>query len=365
MKIVNVVGARPNFMKIAPIVEEMRKHREIEAMLVHTGQHYDDEMSQIFFTDLGLPKPDVNLDVGSGLHGEQTGRIMIAFEKVSLAGSPDLVLVVGDVNSTLACALVASKLHIKVAHVEAGLRSYDRRMPEELNRILTDHIADYLFTTSRYAEENLKQEGISEDRIFFVGNVMIDTLLTNRERALRSTVLEDHGLKERSYAVLTLHRPDNVDDKAAFERILSALYVIQQQITIILPTHPRTWQRIHEFGLVSVAAAMPNLIVRKPLGYLDFLKLICKAKLVLTDSGGIQEETTALGIPCLTLRSVTERPETVKQGTNVIVGNHRDRIIEEARKILKGYGKVGTMPELWDGQAAKRIVDILSAQAIV
>lgn len=364
VKIINVVGARPNFMKIAPIMTEMKKRQEIDPILVHTGQHYDDEMSRLFFIDLDLPAPNINLNVGSGLHGEQTGRVMIAFEKVVLAASPDLVLVVGDVNSTLACALVSSKLHVKVAHVEAGLRSFDRRMPEEINRILTDQIADYLFTTSRGAGANLMREGISRDKIAFVGNVMVDTLLRNREKALGSTVLERYGLSEGGYAVLTLHRPYNVDNQVIFEKLLSALDVIQHQIRIIFPAHPRTRRRISEFGLDSAVAAIPNLIVCEPLGYLDFLKLMGDAKLVLTDSGGIQEETTVLGIPCLTLRPVTERPITVEQGTNVVVGNNTDRIIEETFAILEGHGRCGKVPELWDGKAAERIVQRLLEKTV-
>jgi UDP-N-acetylglucosamine 2-epimerase (non-hydrolysing) len=351
-------------MKIAPIMTEMRKHADIVPMLVHTGQHYDDEMSNSFFVDLGLPKPDVNLGVGSGLHGEQTGRVMIAFEKVVLAESPDLVLVVGDVNSTLACALVATKLNINVAHVEAGLRSFDRHMPEEINRILTDQIADYLFTTSRGAGQNLRREGIPEDRIFFVGNVMVDTLLANRQRALNSTVLEDYSLSAGNYAVLTLHRPRNVDDKAAFERILNALEAIQRRIKVIFPAHPRTRQRIREFGMTDHITAMANMIVCGPLGYLDFLRLMFGAKLVLTDSGGIQEETTLLGIPCLTLRPTTERPVTVEQGTNIVVGTDPDLIQQTVNDILNGKGKTGRNPELWDGHAAIRIVEHLLEKTI-
>ena len=362
MKIINVVGARPNFMKIAPIIEEMKKHQEIESMLVHTGQHYDDEMSQFFFTDLGLPKPDINLGVGSGPHGEQTGRVMIRFEKVVLAERPDWVLVVGDVNSTLACALVASKLHIKVAHVEAGLRSFDRHMPEEINRVLTDQIADLLFTTEREANKNLLREGVAKEKLHFVGNVMIDTLLRHKDRALALNVLEKYSLEpereqnRRSYALLTLHRPSNVDMPEVLSGILDALAEIQARLPIIFPAHPRTMKQIQEFGFAERLTAMPNLLVTEPLGYLEFLNLMANSRLVLTDSGGIQEETTILNVPCLTLRKNTERPVTVRQGTNIVVGHDPQRIVAEALVALDGESKAGCVPELWDGHAAERIV---------
>jgi len=361
MKIVNVVGARPNFMKMAPLIEEMRKHRAIEQVLVHTGQHYDKNMSKLFFTDLNLPKPDIYLEVGSGSHAEQTAKIMFEFEKVLLRLKPDLVVVVGDVNSTIACALVAAKLHIKIAHVEAGLRSFDRTMPEEINRVLTDAISDYLFITEKDAETNLMNEGRSKKDIFFTGNVMIDTLISNRRKAGKSKILEKLGLKERDavapspYALLTLHRPSNVDNREILAELFEVFECIQKRIKIIYPVHPRTQKRIKEFGLDKKS---PFLAV-PPLGYIDFLHLMDNAKFVLTDSGGIQEETTVLGIPCITLRENTERPVTVTHGTNTITGTDRNRIIGESLNTINGNVKAAKIPELWDGKAAKRIVNIL------
>lgn len=359
IKVINVVGARPNFMKIAPIIAEMSKRPEFELKLLHTGQHYDDEMSKYFFEDLRIPKPDIYLGVGSGNHGEQTGKIMIEFEEVLLAEKPDLVLVVGDVNSTIACGLVAVKQGVKFAHVEAGLRSFDRTMPEEINRLLTDQIADLLFITEKNAEENLLKEGISRDKIHFVGNVMIDSLLGNLARAQNSKILTDLDLHPREFALLTLHRPSNVDNRKNFMEILTALREIQKEIIIVFPVHPRSKKRLSEFGLNERLKEMPNFLVQEPLGYLDFLKLMSEAKLVLTDSGGIQEETTVLGIPCLTLRENTERPVTVSQGTNEVVGIDSERLVRESKKILNGIFKKGERPDLWDGKAAERIVDIL------
>ena len=322
---------------------------------MHTGQHYDDEMSQVFFDDLDIPRPDVYLGVGSGSHAEQTARVMLAFEPVLLEQEPELVLVVGDVNSTLACTLVAAKLHIPVAHVEAGLRSFDRTMPEEINRVLTDQIADLLFTTERDADENLRREGVAEERIHFVGNVMIDTLLRHKERSLALDALGRYGLEPHGFALLTLHRPSNVDVPEVLAGILDALAEIQARLPIIFPAHPRTVKKIQEFGFEERLAAMPDLRVTEPLGYLEFLNLMANARLVLTDSGGIQEETTILGVPCLTLRENTERPVTVTEGTNTIVGNDPGRIVTEALAILDGKGKAGQVPELWDGRAAERI----------
>jgi len=391
MKIIHVVGARPNFMKIAPIMREMAKYpQEFEQILVHTGQHYDDNMSKVFFEDLELPQPDIYLGVGSSSHAQQTARIMLAFEPVLLEHKPDWVIVVGDVNSTVACALTAAKLGIKVAHVEAGLRSFDRTMPEELNRVLTDHIADLLFTTEPSANENLRREGIPEEKVHFVGNVMIDTLVRHKERALALNVLEEHGLEpvrgqsRRPYALLTLHRPSNVDVPEVLSGILDALAEIQARLPILFPAHPRTVERIREFGFEGRLAlwdtdcsaglalssdysaglvAMPNLRVTEPLGYLEFLNLMANARLVLTDSGGIQEETTILGVPCLTLRKNTERPVTVTQGTNTIVGSDPKHIVTEALAILDGRNKAGRVPEFWDGRAAERIVAVLSGVA--
>ena len=360
MRILHVVGARPNFIKIAPIMEEMNRYPDrFEQVLVHTGQHYDDEMSQVFFDDLDIPRPDVYLGVGSGSHAEQTARVMLAFEPVVLEQRPDLVLVVGDVNSTLACALVCTKLGVQVAHVEAGLRSFDRTMPEEVNRVLTDQIADLLFTTERDANENLLREGVAEEKIHFVGNVMIDTLLRHKERALALDVLGKYGLGPDGFALLTLHRPSNVDVPEVLAGILDALAEIQAQLHVIFPAHPRTVKRVREFGFEGRVAAMPDLQVTEPLGYLEFLNLMANAQLVLTDSGGIQEETTILGVPCLTLRGNTERPVTVTEGTNTIVGCNPTRIVTEVLAILEGKGKPGRVPELWDGRAARRIVNML------
>lgn len=359
LKICNVVGARPNFMKIAPIIDEMRKHTEIAASLVHTGQHYDEKMSKLFFQDLGLPKPDVYLGVGSGGHGEQTGKIMIEFEKIIAANKPDLVVVVGDVNSTIACGLVAVKMGVKLVHVEAGLRSFDRAMPEEINRMLTDQISDYLFLTEREAKENLLREGVAEEKIHFVGNVMIDSLMKHREHAERSPILGDLKLEAGRYGLITLHRPSNVDVKENLDNILSALFDIQRDLPLVFPVHPRTRKQMKLFGFDDKLAHAPNLMLTDPLGYLDFLKLMAHARLVITDSGGIQEETTVLGVPCITVRENTERPITVTEGTNVLIGMSRERILEESYKILAGNGKQGRKPELWDGRAAERIVEIL------
>jgi UDP-N-acetylglucosamine 2-epimerase (non-hydrolysing) len=373
LKVIHVVGARPNFMKIAPIMEEMAKYPEqFQQVLVHTGQHYNDNMSRVFFEDLGIPKPDLYLGVGSGSHAEQTARIMVEFEKVVSGKRPDLVVVVGDVNSTMACAIVAAKLWVPVAHVEAGLRSFDRRMPEEINRVVTDALSDYLFTTCRDANENLRQEGIPEERVFFVGNVMIDTLLKHKEQASALEVSGQYGLEPGKYAVVTLHRPSNVDEPTVLKGILEALGEIAKRLPVIFPAHPRTQERIREFGLGDLVQSSKLLVTRsssreqeskawlmEPLGYLEFLGLMADAGLVLTDSGGIQEETTILGVPCLTLRGNTERPITVTEGTNLVVGSHRERIVAEALRILEGEDKAGRVPELWDGQAARRIVKAL------
>ncbi|MCF8227282.1 MAG: UDP-N-acetylglucosamine 2-epimerase (non-hydrolyzing) [Bacteroidales bacterium] len=359
-KIIHVVGARPNFMKIAPIMEEMGKFPDhFQQLLVHTGQHYDREMSKVFFEDLGLPEPDIYLGVGSGSHARQTAEVMVRFEDILLEESPDLVLVVGDVNSTLACALVTSKLYVPVAHVEAGLRSFDRDMPEEINRVLTDQISDLLFTTEIGARENLLREGIQDEKIHFVGNVMIDTLLANKEQALAQRTFEEYGLQEGEYILLTLHRPSNVDDQTTLEGILYALMEIQRDTRILFPAHPRTTQRIQEFGFHQKLEDMNNMTVAEPLGYLSFLDLMAHARLVLTDSGGIQEETTILDVPCLTLRENTERPVTIKEGTNQIIGNKPEVIISETKSILNASQKTTNPPEKWDGQAASRIVSIL------
>lgn len=363
MKIINVVGARPNFMKIAPIMEAYREYENIKPILVHTGQHYDREMSNLFFNQLGIPRPDYNLGVGSSTHGRQTAEIMMAFEALVVKHHPDLVLVVGDVNSTIACGLVAVKLGIKLAHVEAGLRSGDRAMPEEINRILTDSISDYLFCTERSGVNNLLAEGVGDDKIFLVGNVMIDTLLKNRERAENSAILDKHGLTPGAYAVLTLHRPSNVDNSDVFLSILKALYEIQKEMPIIFPLHPRTRARIDSSSLSKRFASLPNLRPVDPVGYLDFLKLMASARLVLTDSGGIQEETTILKVPCLTLRENTERPVTCEIGTNRLAGIETETILDAYHEFTSGnYGPPGT-PPLWDGQAAGRIVKVLEQES--
>jgi len=355
-----IAGARPNFMKVAPIFAEMRRRpEEFEPLIVHTGQHYDAAMSDSFFDDLGMPKPDVYLGVGSGSHAVQTAKIMTGFEPVILAEKPDWVLVVGDVNSTIACALVSAKLGVKIAHVEAGLRSGDRSMPEEINRILTDSISDLLFTTSQDADENLQQEGVAANSIRFVGNVMIDSLLEHLKLAERSTVRVDVGIESGEYGVLTLHRPSNVDDERTLLGILDAVFTISERLPIVFPVHPRTRAKIEEFGFEdSISRSAIKLI--EPLGYLDFMRLYSGAKLVLTDSGGLQEETTVLGIPCITLRQNTERPITVEMGTNHLVGTDPARIKSAASDVLaRGTNSSAKIPPLWDGKAAGRICDEL------
>ncbi len=360
MKIVNVVGARPNFMKIAPLMSAYKDAATIEPMLVHTGQHYDERMSDLFFRQLGIPEPDINLGVGSASHAVQTAEIMKAFEPVVIEHKPDAVLVVGDVNSTIACGLVAVKLGVKLIHVEAGLRSGDRSMPEEINRILTDSISDLMFCTEQSGVDNLTREGVPDERIFLVGNVMIDTLLKNKAKADESKILDEQGLKCGSYAVLTLHRPANVDDPAVLGRILDALEVIQQDLPIVFPIHPRTRNNLSGSSLAGRVEGMTGLRLIDPVGYLDFLKLISSARLVLTDSGGIQEETTILKVPCITLRENTERPVTVEIGSNQIVGTDPEKIISAYRQVAEGRGRESRIPDLWDGCAAERIVKILA-----
>jgi len=320
-------------------------------------------MSRVFFDELGIPRPDVHLGVGSGSHAEQTARVMLAFEPVLLHHKPELVLVVGDVNSTLACTLVAKKLGVAVAHVEAGLRSFDQTMPEEINRLLTDQMASLLFTTERSANDNLVREGISEEKIHFVGNVMIDTLLRQKKRAMALKVLGNYGLRPKDHALLTMHRPSNVDEPGVLADLLKGLAEVQRHIPIVFPAHPRTVKKMRQHGFEGKLAAMSNLTITEPLPYLEFLNLMANARVVLTDSGGIQEETTILGVPCLTLRQNTERPVTVTQGTNTVVGVDPQKIIDECSLILRNGGKKGKIPELWDGQAARRIVDILNSFA--
>ncbi len=360
LKVLLIAGARPNFMKVAPIYAEMgRRPEEFFALIVHTGQHYDAAMSDAFFDDLGMPTPDIHLGVGSGSHAVQTAKIMTEFEPVVLQERPDWVVVVGDVNSTIACALVCAKLGVKVAHVEAGLRSGDRAMPEEINRILTDSISDLLFTTSQDADENLKQAGVADEQIRFVGNVMIDSLLDHIKLAQRSTVKTDLGLDTAEYAVVTLHRPSNVDDEATLSGILDALTAIGERLPIIFPVHPRTRAKIEEFGF-DERIANSGIRLIEPLGYLDFMSLYSGARIVLTDSGGLQEETTVLGITCLTLRQNTERPITIEMGTNVLVGTDPEAIKKAAFEALaRGTTTDIKIPPLWDGKAAGRICDEL------
>ena len=407
MKCMLIAGARPNFMKIASIMSAIDSYNQspdgtdkpISQLLVHTGQHYDRAMSEAFFEDLNIPRPDINLGVGSLSHAEQTAEIMKRFEPVVMSEQPDVLIVVGDVNSTIACALVASKViypqngnrkkRPMIAHVEAGLRSFDRTMPEEINRILTDAISDFLFVTEKSAEGNLQREGIAKEKIHFVGNTMIDTLIKHREKAKESGILDHLGLIKGSsignsrpaddYCVLTLHRPNNVDNKETFTGILEALSIIAKHIPIIFPVHPRTMNRIREFGLEkrfvfqthgSQFTACNSLInCVKPLGYLDFLCLMSNAGLVLTDSGGMQEETTVLGIPCVTLRKNTERPVTVTHGTNMVVGNEKGNIVKAALSQLEKFSPAerannpelrAVIPPLWDGQAGRRIINILA-----
>ena len=360
MKIINVVGARPNLMKIAPLMDAYAEVGGIEPVLVHTGQHYDENMSELFFHQLGIPEPQINLDVGSASHAVQTAKIMRAFEPVVLEQRPDAVVVVGDVNSTIACGLVAVKLGVKLVHVEAGLRSFDREMPEEINRVLTDAISDLLLCTEPSGVENLRREGIAEQKIHLVGNVMIDTLLRHREKAERSTILADLGLGDAGYAVLTLHRPSNVDDPGVLTRLLDALEVVQRDLPLVFPAHPRTRENLERFGLAERLAGFANLRILEPLGYLDFLRLMASARVVLTDSGGIQEETTILQVPCLTLRENTERPITVEMGTNQIVGQDPERIVSAWRRVEAGPAPSGRVPPLWDGRAAQRIVEVLT-----
>ena len=353
-----IAGARPNFMKVAPIIHEARKWPDLKIQLVHTGQHYDSRMSAQFFKDLDLPEPDLHLEVGSASHAVQTARVMTAFDKTLDEHPTDIVLVVGDVNSTIACALVATKRGVKVAHVEAGLRSRDRGMPEEINRILTDQISDYLFTTERDAAANLRAEGISDDKIFFVGNVMIDTLLKHRVFAReRATVLTTLGITAREYAVCTLHRPSNVDSAESAARTLDAVSQLARRLKVVLPLHPRSTKQFEHFGLLEPLRAAAMVI--EPLGYLDFLALLDRARLVLTDSGGIQEETTVLGVPCLTFRENTERPITVTNGTNRVVGLDPERVARAVDEIMSSAAPPHRVPELWDGHAAERIIATL------
>jgi len=357
-----VAGARPNFMKIAPIVRALREHGGMGFKIIHTGQHYDAEMNDVFFEELGIPQPDVFMGAGGGTHAQQTAKIMLGFEELCLSERPGLVLVVGDVNSTLACSIVAKKLNIPVAHVEAGLRSGDMSMPEEINRMVTDSISDFFFVTEPSGVDNLLREGKAKGQIHYVGHVMVDNLLYQRDKleAMDRGAFESTGIKTRlgRYGVVTLHRPSNVDAQDALENIAGALREISKQLPLIFPVHPRTRANLDKFG-VSLGE---GVILTRPLSYMEFLNLWKDAELVLTDSGGLQEETTALGVPCITIRENTERPVTVDEGTNVLAGTNPRRIIGEAGKIMRGEGKQGRRPRLWDGSAAQRIVAILAGE---
>lgn len=393
LKIISVVGARPNFMKVAPLHKAFEKlsivsgqlkeesgkwksagggesikggeknssinHQPstITHLICHTGQHYDEKMSKIFFDELELPKPDFYLGVGSGSHAEQTAKVMIEFEKILLSEKPDLVIVVGDVNSTIACSLAAVKLHIKVAHVEAGLRSFDKEMPEEINRVLTDTISDFLFITEKSGIENLKKSGVSDEKVFFVGNCMIDSLIYYLPKIDKSTILETYSLQPTAYLLVTLHRPSNVDEEKSLREVIVMLNHLSEKRKIVFPIHPRTRANIKAFGLESLLNE--NIILTDPIGYLDFISLVKNCELVITDSGGIQEESTYLGVQCLTLRENTERPITVEVGTNHLIGTDFTKAEVAALGILSGKKKIGKIPELWDGKAAERIVEIL------
>jgi UDP-N-acetylglucosamine 2-epimerase (non-hydrolysing) len=387
-KIISVVGARPNFMKVAPIHKAFNKHNiqnssfnlsdvvEIQHLICHTGQHYDEKMSKIFFEDLDLPQPDFYLGVGSGSHAEQTANVMVEFEKILLKEKPDMVLVVGDVNSTIACSLTAKKLHIKVVHVEAGLRSFDMEMPEEINRILTDRISDYLFVTEKSGLENLKNEGVQDEKVFFVGNVMIDSLIYYQPKVDQSKIIEQFNLKlvipskegissgdehkQDGYVLVTLHRPSNVDTRESLEKLVHFLNRLAEERKVVFPIHPRTKNNINNFGLLETLDK--DIILSDPIGYIDFQALIKNAELIVTDSGGIQEESTYLGVQCITLRTSTERPSTVDVGTNQLIGVDLEKAEVACLDVLSGNKKVGTIPELWDGKAAERIVEILLKQ---
>jgi len=364
MKILAVVGARPNFMKIAPILKELQKSK-IPFVLAHTGQHYDRKMSDFFFNQLKIPKPDYNLNVGSGSYAMQVGTVMLRLEEIILKEKPSLVLVVGDVNSTVAAALLAKQHHIPVAHIEAGLRSFDMGMPEEINRMVTDRISDFLFTTEGSANKNLMQEGIPLSKIFFVGNIMIETLLMNKKIASQSTILDSLSLEKKNYCVMTMHRPSNVDAKGGLLNMLAIIEPMQKLCKIVLPLHPRTKKSIKRYGLEKEIKSMGNLIITEPLSYLDFLNLMMNATLVLTDSGGIQEETTALRIPCITIRETTERPITLTKGTNYLVSTNKKKVITTALSILNGsLKKKSSMPHRWDKNVSKRIVAILQKRSI-
>jgi UDP-N-acetylglucosamine 2-epimerase (non-hydrolysing) len=364
IKLILVVGARPNFMKIAPLIHAILRHNDLQnsgtrfdTLLVHTGQHYDVRMSDAFFRDLSIPDPDVNLDVGSGSHAVQTAEIMVRFEKICLEERPDWVIVVGDVNSTMACTLVASKLLIKVAHVEAGLRSFDRTMPEEINRLVTDALADLLLTPSEDADRNLLREGVPEGKIRRVGNIMIDSLMNHLEKARALAPYRQYGLESKKYVFVTLHRPSNVDDKASLGLIIQNLIELSQRLPVIFPLHPRTKRNLIQFGIMTELNQYPHLKLCQPVGYFESIGLADKARFVLTDSGGLQEETTFLKVPCLTLRPNTERPITITLGTNRLTS--LETLEADINRILDGNQQTGEVPELWDGLTSERILQVL------
>lgn len=365
IKLILVVGARPNFMKIAPLLHAIRKHNSLQEdgstrfdyLLVHTGQHYDVQMSDAFFRDLNIPDPDVNLEVGSGSHAVQTAEILVRFEKICLQEKPDWVIVVGDVNSTMACTLVAAKLLIKVAHIEAGLRSYDRSMPEEINRLVTDSLADLLFTPSEDADQNLLREGVSEDKIKRVGNIMIDTLMIHLEKARALSTYKQYGLEENNYVFVTLHRPSNVDHKESLGCIMQNLIALSQRLPVIFPMHPRTEKNLIQYSIITALDQHPHLKLCQPVGYFESIGLADKARFVLTDSGGLQEETTYLKVPCLTLRPNTERPITITVGTNKLTS--LQCLQDDINQILAGNRQTGSIPELWDGLTSERILKVL------
>ena len=370
LRIMSIVGARPNMMKVAPLMAEMRRHEDIQPVLVHTGQHYDYSMSQVFFDQLRMPEPDYNLEVGSGTHHAQTAEIVRRFGELVQSDRPDMVVVVGDVNSTIACALVAAKEQIPVVHVEAGLRSFDRTMPEEINRLLTDAISDLLFTTEESGNRNLANEGVAPDKVFLVGNLMIDSLVGALDLARESSLRLELGLQPQRYAVLTLHRPSNVDDRDQLTRTLDAIAQIAERVPVLFPAHPRTAAKIGQAGLAAVktweGGEIPDtgIWMMPPASYLDFLGLVEQAAMVITDSGGVQEETTYLGIPCLTYRNNTERPVTVSMGTNKLVGSDPLQLLSKALELLEtsepgGNRPAPVRPPLWDGRTASRIVQIL------
>ena len=363
-KIVLVVGARPNFMKAAPLIKKLHENKtKFETILIHTGQHYDRKLSELFFEQLQMPKPDFYLGVGSGSQAVQTAKIMVEIERSFTDIQPDLVVVFGDINSTMAAAIVAAKMCIKIAHVEAGLRSFDKTMPEEINRIITDRLSDYLFVTEQSGLDNLKNEGVPDEKIFFTGNIMIDSLVSNLEQAQDSDILEQLKIESGKYATVTLHRPSNVDDSETLAGLFKVLSSVSKKMPVVFPCHPRTKNRIEEYGLMNDIPG-DNIRMIEPLGYLDFLKLQSSSRIVLTDSGGIQEETTYLGIPCVTMRENTERPVTVDIGSNILCGSDPSRILDVTNEILSGTEKDCDIPQLWDGQTAGRIVDIMKTEMI-